>query len=496
VGVLGLHAEADFSAGIRIALLPLPASCFARASAFSSRWPSRAAASSSARTRLFAAGSASATPIRGGGGTSYCASEIVIAAATRALVEGRTTTRRSPRSPGSSRCSPAGRLRWHRNRIGTPRYLTGWIRYASNMGTNQEELEALLATGRIRMSDGELLHRDPAPFPCLEFSRVTGMMLGLAIGDALGNTSEGLSRAERRARFGEIRDYPSHPHFHDARGYPSDDSQLAFWTLQRLIVDRAFIPANVLDSFVGRTIFGIGGTVRRALANRRARLDWRECGVWSAGNGALMRIAPIAIPHLHSASHGLWADAALCAMLTHNDSASIASCVAFVHILWELLRMDTAPDASWWLTTFVEAVRQLETTDVYELRSPFLSPSRLRLSDFLARELPAAWEAGLSAAEACDRWYSGAYIPETVLSALYILMKYGHDAEEAIVRAVNDTWDNDTIAAIVGAAVGALHGRTALPTRWREGLSGRTDLEDDNRIMTVLADAERVFGLA
>ena len=37
--------------------------------------------------------------------------------------------------------------------------------------------------------------------------------------------------------------------------------------------------------------------------------------------------------------------------------------------------------------------------------------------------------------------------------------------EEAIVRAVNDTRDNDTIAAIVGAAVGALHGKSALPDR-------------------------------
>jgi hypothetical protein len=33
------------------------------------------------------------------------------------------------------------------------------------------------------------------------------------------------------------------------------------------------------------------------------------------------------------------------------------------------------------------------------------------------------------------------------------------DPEEAILRAVNDTKDNDTVAAIVGAAVGALHGR-------------------------------------
>jgi hypothetical protein len=75
---------------------------------------------------------------------------------------------------------------------------------------------------------------------------------------------------------------------------------------------------------------------------------------------------------------------------------------------------------------------------------------------------------------ACDEWYSGAYLLETVPSVLYILMRQGADPEEAIVRAVNDTQDNDTIAAIVGAAVGALQGAAALPARWVEGLPGRT----------------------
>ena len=41
----------------------------------------------------------------------------------------------------------------------------------------------------------------------------------------------------------------------------------------------------------------------------------------------------------------------------------------------------------------------------------------------------------------------------------------GSNPEEAIVRAVNDTLDNDTVAAIVRAAVGALHGRASLPRR-------------------------------
>jgi len=41
-------------------------------------------------------------------------------------------------------------------------------------------------------------------------------------------------------------------------------------------------------------------------------------------------------------------------------------------------------------------------------------------------------------------------------------MCHARDPEEAIVRAVNDTKDNDTIAAIAGAGVGVLHGRNRI----------------------------------
>lgn len=53
-----------------------------------------------------------------------------------------------------------------------------------------------------------------------------------------------------------------------------------------------------------------------------------------------MRIAPFLVPTFTPPNPALWTDAALCAMLTHNDSAAIASCVAFVAMLWELLRRD------------------------------------------------------------------------------------------------------------------------------------------------------------
>jgi ADP-ribosylglycohydrolase len=106
-----------------------------------------------------------------------------------------------------------------------------------------------------------------------------------------------------------------------------------------------------------------------------------------------------------------------------------------------------------------------------------------------------AYSRSLSVREACSLWYSGAFLLETLPSAIYILMRHADNFEEAIVRAVNDTKDNDTIAAIVGAAVGALHGKEAIPKRWVQNLSGRTTDCDDGKVFDLIQEAKTQFWL-
>lgn len=112
--------------------------------------------------------------------------------------------------------------------------------------------------------------------------RIRGMMLGLAIGDALGNTSEGMNPDERRRRHGEIRDYLPNAYTDGSHvGLSSDDTQLAFWTLEHLLENEGhFTPEMLAQKFTQRPIFGIGHTVREVPASEGSRLgagDWLHC---------------------------------------------------------------------------------------------------------------------------------------------------------------------------------------------------------------------------
>src|SRR5678815_1443866 len=104
------------------------------------------------------------------------------------------------------------------------------------MGSSSEYVLELIDQGHVAVTRDGLLSLDVPSGRPVSFDRVEGMLLGLAIGDALGNTSESRSPGDRRAAHGEIRDYlPNRYADHRSVGLPSDDTQLAFWTLEHLL---------------------------------------------------------------------------------------------------------------------------------------------------------------------------------------------------------------------------------------------------------------------
>jgi len=364
---------------------------------------------------------------------------------------------------------------------------------------NTQLLRHLMVNKLIRLHEGPILNQVPDPLPdSCNYDKVEGMLLGIAVGDALGITSEGRKPHDRRKLYGEIRDYQAdrRPKRNHPIGVGSDDTQMSFWTVEQLIDDRGLRPESLGRKFCAHRIWGAGGSVKEFIKNFKDGQPWYKAGPESVGNGALMRIAPIVLPYLRNPHPSMYADAAIASMMTHNDFASNATCIAFVHMLWELLGMDSPPNPEWWADTYCSIAKDLEGDTGYQHSSNIMGEYSGPLWHFVSNVCKDALKRRLPVEEACNTWGSGGHLFETVPSVLHILATHSNDPEKAIIRAVNATRDNDTIASIVGAAVGALHGLGNLPERWVKHINGRLrDGGGGGQIFRLIVHSKQVFWL-
>lgn len=323
--------------------------------------------------------------------------------------------------------------------------------------------------------------------------RIEGLLMGVAVGDALGHSTEWQYDAEdRNKEFGTIVDHVSSPT--STPGRISDDTQLTFWTVERMLARGHFDFDDLAQCFTDRRhkIVGLGKNTSASLRRHADRIALghparHACAgdplLDGRGNGALMRFGPLVLPHLKQPTTDLWADATLSALITHGNASSLSSVVAFTHLLWEVLKrpLNSTPDPEWWLDEYVKVARDLETTPLPFPLNTDPIPQDFRefhgtLWQFVDQNVRRAWRRGVSVRDACSlRWFgSRADILQTVPSVLYILMSHADSFESAIIASVNDTKDNDTIAAIVGALLGALHGRRRVRQKWVDGIRSRS----------------------
>ncbi len=131
--------------------------------------------------------------------------------------------------------------------------------------------------------------------------RYRGALLGLATGDALGTTLE--FRAPGSCN--KIDDMVGGGPFYLAPGEWTDDTSMALCLAESLIETGRFDPIDQLERYIrwadhahlssNGTVFDIGNTVRKALANFRTSRSPHSgpSDEYSAGNGSLMRLAAI-----------------------------------------------------------------------------------------------------------------------------------------------------------------------------------------------------------
>ena len=319
-------------------------------------------------------------------------------------------------------------------------------------------LDRLFDEGLINLLRGRLLGEEPAPLPAtFDWDRVDGMLLGIAIGDALGNSTESMSGESRRDVYGEVRDYlptgaagRSRLPLPTTRSSPSGRSTRCSGPRLR--------PRELAHRFSAEEIFGIGSAVWEAIdVLRRGRFPGTGAArsrPATAPSCASLRCSPPPCarpPPTCGSTRRSRRSSPTTTRLRPRPASPSSPCSGGCSV-WT--RRPSRPGGG--ALRRPRARPRGETG--YRPRGGAFTDYEGPLWRFVEQRLPDAHERGLSAVDACDAWYPGAYLLETVPSVLYVLARHAGDPEEAIVRAVNDTKDNDTVAAIVGAAVGALHG--------------------------------------
>jgi ADP-ribosyl-[dinitrogen reductase] hydrolase len=181
-------------------------------------------------------------------------------------------------------------------------------------------------------------------------------------------------------------------------------------------------------------------------------IPWDEAGAQiqrealpkgAAGNGSIMRCAPVAL-RFRTEPEAIVQASIDTSRITHADPRCTWSCVAVNQAITHLLNggpLDTVVEAA---TSGVEDSRVINA---------------VRAAGTLPR----------------DEVRSGGYVLDTLTAAIWSLLT--HDSlEETLVAAVALGEDTDTTAAVAGALAGAYYGAEAIPGRWLAQLEPREEL--------------------
>jgi ADP-ribosyl-[dinitrogen reductase] hydrolase len=297
-----------------------------------------------------------------------------------------------------------------------------------------DELDQLLAT----RSDG--------PITDLR-SRAHGVLLGVAVGNALGLAFEGRSAAEIAAR------YPNGWRDVTPRKaeLPFDDDVAQTVALaESLVADPFFNAEDFAQRLVewartnGRGIGVLTQEVIDELASgtpvgRAARAVWERRGGSAAGNGAVMRFSPVALVH-HSDPTLLLLAARGQAAVTHHDPRCIWSTVAVTSALALVVR-DIPVDLPGVAQALDQAGAPREVVEA----------------------IMAVPGAPLESFELDDPEAMG-YAVKAMQVGLWCLEREP-DFEKVLVQVVRAGGDTDTNGAVAGAFMGARVGEAGIPRR-------------------------------
>jgi len=298
-----------------------------------------------------------------------------------------------------------------------------------------------------------------------EIDRKRGMLLGLAIGDALGASVE----FKPRGTFPPVEGFRGgEPHDLEPGEWTDDTSMSlaladsisrAGWDLNDQ-ARRYLAWWRKGEYSVNGKCFDIGITTRGALERFEQSGDARTSGdpdERASGNGSIMRLAPVAIrfadlfpDHLGKL---VWY-AAKSSLPTHASGECKSACAYLCVVLAALVKGCAREET---LSPKSDAMNRLR--NACNLRPAIAA---VAAGSFREKEPPAIQGSG--------------YVVRSLEAALWAFNK-ASNFEEAVLLAVNLGDDADTTGAVCGQLAGAYWGESGIPEDWLTGLARRDLIE-------------------
>ena len=314
--------------------------------------------------------------------------------------------------------------------------------------------------------------------------RARGALLGMAVGDALGTTYE-FERMEQpdypRLATGPATDVVGKGPFNLPAGAITDDTQLAVCLARSLAEHRVLVPDDVGLRFVGwmSEAFDIGNQTRWSLDRIAAGEPAATAGLATgraserraAGNGSLMRTAPIAVAYAQRPLAELVAAAITESLITHADPRCALACAAFDAAIASAI---TTGDAAAMLPAAALGLRR----GAEDLRARWTDAADLACLEQAVVDLEGDLAAAHDETPGVDRpahhlYKTGGFVRVALRLAVWHLA-HTSSWKDALVDVASRGGDADTNAAIVGALLGARDGAAAIPAAWIERVLGAT----------------------
>ena len=264
--------------------------------------------------------------------------------------------------------------------------------------------------------------------------RARGSLLGVAVGDALGATIEFMTPAQIRDRHGVLREIVGGGWLKLSPGQVTDDTEMTLCVARGIVGSAGWDPRPIADRFahwLSGDPADVGATCRRGIEEymEKGRLE-APPDERGAGNGAAMRVAPVALYTLGD-EELLSRLAVEQAHITHHHPLSDAACVSVGKMI-QLGLLGAPP------------------LDV-----------RAAAEELAARHPEFRFEG-------YDGKSSG-YVVDT-LRTVFDAFFSTDNFEDCVVKTVNRGGDADTAGSIAGGIAGARYGLAAIPRRWVNAL--------------------------